>query len=113
MSSTGFREIKAEIIKSANMGGVDKSATCMYRRNGKRYCAITSHEKCGRCKFYEPSLTAVYDATLEMVHKSRAYVEAVNSEIKTLNGISKSLRDSGFKYMPERINRSIKAMEVK
>ena len=48
-----------------------------------------------------------------MVHKSRAYVDAVNSEIKTLNGISKNLRDSGFKYMPERINRSIKAMEVK
>ena len=48
-----------------------------------------------------------------MVHKSRAYVDAVNGEIKTLNGISKSLRDSGFKYMPERINRSIKAMEVK
>ena len=111
--ATGFKQIKSEIIKTANMGGVDKSTTCMYRRHTKRYCAITSHESCKRCRFYEPSTQATYEIALDMVQHSRALVDTVNKEFCNLANISKQLHGIGLRYIPDRIDKSVTAIKEK
>ena len=83
----------------------------MYRRHGKRYCAITSHDSCKRCRFYEPSASATYEIAFDMVTKGRKQTDAFLSNTKELLSISEQLKRAGLNYIPTKINNSILDME--
>lgn len=103
-----MKEIKKEIVNTAKMGVVDKSATCAYRRYGKRYCAITTHETCNRCRFYEPSAVATYEIALDMVKHGGLITETVNKEFAELENVSKQMHTAGLHYISKRIDTAIK-----
>ena len=68
-----YKELKNEITKIAKLRGAkSKSETCQYRGTGqKRYCTITSHTECGRCRFYEPSAEATYELALDAIRAAQ------------------------------------------
>lgn len=100
MAETGYKEIKVAIEKLAknNMlkGGVKREDTCMYKvdDDSGRYCRATSLTKCGRCKFYEPTTQAVYEACYAEVEHAKSLAEVINSYVKTISDLQKRVLDA-------------------
>lgn len=108
--NTGHKTIKDMVIRTASMGGVEKATTCMYRGN-KRYCNITSHTTCKRCRFYEPTTEATFEAAAWFIGKYNEQAQRMKRERKTLDGIAYRLNESGLKYTSQKIKKATEIMK--
>ena len=104
---TGHKEIKSEIIKAANVGGVDKATTCQYRGDQKRYCKITTNDACTRCRFYEPSFEATLELGYEMICRGRRCVNAAFDATRNIYNATNQMRLAGLSVLPDKIDSAI------
>lgn len=104
---TGHKEIKNEIIKTAIMGGVDKATTCQYKGGANKYCKITTNEKCGKCRFYEPSFEATLELGYEMICRGRRCVDAAFDATWNISNATNQMRKAGLNILPDRIDSAI------
>ena len=115
----GYKEIKKEIITLAkNEWRNEKEKTCMYRdRTGKRFCRITSLSECKRCRYYEPTQEAVYEAALNTIKRNDLDRDAMTAqqvrsgillETAKLADLVDELRQARLRTAPEKLNKIVK-----
>ena len=107
---TGHKKVKDMVIRTANMGGVEKATTCMYRGN-KRYCNITTHQTCRRCRFYEPTTAATFEAAAFFLTKYSEQAKRMKRERKTLDAIAYRLDELGLKYTAQKVRKTTEIMK--
>ena len=52
-----------------------KSTTCRYRGQNGKYCGLTTHTTCARCKFYEPTIGSALEEAWRQIGEAVMFKE--------------------------------------
>lgn len=86
-SDSEISERLKDILSEAYVDDSHKARYCEYKGHDDRYCKITSHQSCKRCKFFSPNMLMRTRVVVEQYEDLEEEIARLENEIDSKVGV--------------------------